>query len=202
MIAVKEVKATRRPLSVSSVMTPAARLVTVTPDTTLLEAADLFASRRVHGAPVLAGGRLVGVVSASALLEFAVKAPELREEDEEDPWESQQQPEQWEEGMNPPCRFFVDLWSEGAEVTRRFESARPARNVFAEYVVGDVMTRRVVSVRPTSSIRQAARVMMRAEVGRVLVCEHGRLEGLVSTTDILRAVAHGRLTPPPAFSGR
>lgn len=46
-------------------------VVTLTSDTTLREAMELFAHHHVSGAPVVAGGRIVGVVSATDLMMFA-----------------------------------------------------------------------------------------------------------------------------------
>ena len=43
--------------------------------------------------------------------------------------------------------------------------------------------------------QQAARSMLRAGVHRLLVMEDGRLAGLVTTTDLVRAVAAGKLVP-------
>ncbi|MBI4541298.1 MAG: CBS domain-containing protein [Gemmatimonadetes bacterium] len=42
-------------------------------------------------------------------------------------------------------------------------------------------------------MREAARYMLRTGVHPVLVTEHRRLLGIVSTTDIVRAVAEGRI---------
>jgi acetoin utilization protein AcuB len=51
------------------------------------------------------------------------------------------------------------------------------RAVLESLCVGDVMTRGVVSVRPVTSIREAARVMHERRLGALPVVEEGRLVG-------------------------
>lgn len=53
----------------------------------------------------------------------------------------------------------------------------------------DIMTPNVVTVEPEASIREAARLMLYADVHRLFVLSEGRLVGVISTTDIVRAVA-------------
>lgn len=58
--------------------------------------------------------------------------------------------------------------------------------------MGEVMSRTALALGPATDVRQAARFMLKAGVHRILVLEDGRLVGLVSTTDIMKAVAqHG-----------
>jgi CBS domain-containing protein len=68
-------------------------------------------------------------------------------------------------------------------------------NVFEEHVVAEVMSTRLVSISPCAELRHAAELMSRAGVHRLLVLDDGRLAGLVTATDVLRAVAGGELLP-------
>ncbi len=56
----------------------------------------------------------------------------------------------------------------------------------------DVMTTKLVSVPPTASAEEVARLMAQKNVRRVLVMDGDRLAGVVSRADLLRAI----LTPP------
>lgn len=51
-------------------------VLSVPPDLTIREAAELFSSERLGGAPVLDHGRIVGMLSASDLLDFIGSLPE------------------------------------------------------------------------------------------------------------------------------
>jgi CBS domain-containing protein len=57
----------------------------------------------------------------------------------------------------------------------------------------DIMTPHPLTIDPNADVREAAREMLYAEVHRLFVVQHGRLIGVISTSDIVRAVATGRL---------
>jgi CBS domain-containing protein len=57
---------------------------------------------------------------------------------------------------------------------------------------GEVMTRDVVTVRPDTSVREAARMMKKLNVGALPVCDGQRLMGMLTDRDIVvRATADG-----------
>ena len=57
----------------------------------------------------------------------------------------------------------------------------------------DIITRRALTIDPEADVRDAAREMLYADVHRLFVVSADRLVGVISTTDIVRAVATGRL---------
>jgi CBS domain-containing protein len=59
----------------------------------------------------------------------------------------------------------------------------------AEVCAGDVMTTDISFVGPNASLREAAGVMVRQHIHRLLVVDRGRAIGILSTLDILRAIA-------------
>jgi CBS domain-containing protein len=52
--------------------------------------------------------------------------------------------------------------------------------------IGDVMTLRVVAVRPRETVRVAIARMLEENVGSVAVCDEGRLVGIFTERDVLR----------------
>jgi CIC family chloride channel protein len=60
-------------------------------------------------------------------------------------------------------------------------------------VVRDIMTPRPFTVGPDEDVREAARQMLYADVHRLFVAEGDKVIGIISTTDIVRAVATGLL---------
>ena len=60
--------------------------------------------------------------------------------------------------------------------------------VLASVPVRDVMSRRVVSVRASAPLREAARLMYEHNVGALPVMERARLVGMITETDLLTAV--------------
>jgi CBS domain-containing protein len=55
--------------------------------------------------------------------------------------------------------------------------------------VRDVMTRPVIGVRPSASLKQVARLLQKHGIKRVPVLDAGRLVGVVSRADLVRELA-------------
>jgi CBS domain-containing protein len=62
--------------------------------------------------------------------------------------------------------------------------------------VGDVMHREVVIVGPDASVHDAARALVQKHIHRVFVQDGGRLVGVFSTRDMMRAIFEHRVTRP------
>ena len=169
-------------------------VVTVAPDLTLRNVAELFATRHIGGAPVMAGSRVVGVVSLNDILSFEASTPVVPGAEPDRPEWELEPPEEWREGEEAPAAYFSDLWPDaGADVLERFEqTGTPEWDLLGEHTVGEVMSRRVVAIDPEKSVQAAARLMAALQIHRVLVLEQGKLVGLLSSMDLVRAVADGR----------
>jgi CBS domain-containing protein len=171
-------------------------LATVSPELDLRNAIEVLTHRHVSGAPVVSDGRLLGVMSATDVLEFATAQPgvptERPDQMEVGEWGA---PEEWREGEESPSAYYAEWWADvGADVSERFAEVKgPEWDVLAEHTVGEVMTRKVCTVRPDATVAAAATYMLSAGVHRVLVVERGTLTGILTTSDIVRAVAQGRL---------
>jgi CBS domain-containing protein len=188
-------------LRLSDIMTT--NVVTLDPNFTIREAMDVFASKRISGAPVIAGGDVIGVVSASDLLRFAAALPGVPTERDGDADPLEDIPDRDDIGEPnsrddaPAALFFSDLWDDaGATVVERIASpATPEWNFLEEHTVSDAMTRAPVhALTPETLVTIAADYMRRATIHRVLVMKGRRLLGVVTTTDITNAVADGKLT--------
>ena len=184
-------------LRVSRIMTP--DVIVVSPELGLRDLMELFAKEHVSGAPVVAGHRVIGVVSLSDIVSLAASLPrsspsratseetlddvstELFAEDEDDE----------EEEEESPSAFFTEMWDdEGADGSeRRAASDTPGWNALDECTVRDAMTAEVLHLPPDASITRAAEFMQQHRVHRVLIMEEGALLGIVTTSDIARAVA-------------
>lgn len=71
--------------------------------------------------------------------------------------------------------------------------ARARDALLDDTTVRDIMTARPLTVSPDTEIREAAQQMLYADIHRLFVVEGERVLGVISTTDIMRAVANGRL---------
>ena len=128
-------------------------LATATPDMTLREAIAILADNHVSGVPVVQGGRVVGVFSASDLLAYITDL-----------------------NTGPPS-----------------ESLRHRRTSLDDVTVSELMTRDAKSLTPNCSVEQAADFMRHNQIHRVLVIDGSKLVGIVTTTDVAKAVAEHRV---------
>lgn len=62
-------------------------------------------------------------------------------------------------------------------------------SVFAETLVQEIMTPRPQTITPDALVKDAAQRMLYLEVHRLFVEHDGRLVGVVTTTDLVRALA-------------
>lgn len=185
-------------LRVRDIMTT--EVITVAPET-FREAMELFAKRHVSGAPVIAGGHLVGVVSTTDLMMLTAAlagVPTARDA-----------PAEWADDVDATGvtaaeneddagpTFFADLWDDaGADVTSRIDAtASPEWSVLDEHDISEVMTRMpITTLPPTAGVEQAADLMRRQCIHRILITEGEALAGIVSALDIVAAVADHRFT--------
>lgn len=178
-------------------------VVVVSPELSIRDALELFTERHIGGAPVMADGRVVGVVTAGDLLAFEAStapAPVERGDQLEVGELAPVDEEMEDEETVPPSAFFTDWWTDaGADVVERWRDAgEPEWDVLAEHTVAESMSTQLLWMAPEEPVARAAALMGSREVHRLLVLERGRLVGIITTTDIARAVADGRLSDPTA----
>ena len=77
----------------------------------------------------------------------------------------------------------------GAAATEIFRLKQKRKSALLKSIpIMDVMKKKVVTVAPDTPIKDAAHLMRKKKIGCVLVVSAGAMEGLVTTTDILRYV--------------
>jgi CBS domain-containing protein len=60
------------------------KVLTLAPDVSLRDAMELLAENHFSGAPVVAGGRVLGVISSTDILDYAANTPGVPTEREND----------------------------------------------------------------------------------------------------------------------
>jgi CBS domain-containing protein len=147
-------------------------VVTVTPETSVQELAQLLIDRRISGVPVLdAQGTLVGIVSEGDLLRRTEAATERR------------------------SSWWLELLSGPEQLASEYVRAHSRR-------VGDIMRREVVTARPDTPVDEIATLMERYAIKRVPIVEDGRVVGIISRANLIQAVAsRGAQMQVPASDG-
>lgn len=183
-------------LRVRDIMTPS--VVTLSPHQSLRDAVETLVTCHIGGAPVVEGGRVVGVLSAPDILEFESVTGPHGERPEELP-----EPDVTELSIPTPegddelvSTYFTDMWpNDGPDVVARIAATRgPQWDLLADHSVGEAMSPAICFVTATTEVSNAAQRMLADGVQRALVTEEEGVVGIVTTTDILRAVAERRLT--------
>jgi CBS domain-containing protein len=163
-------------------------VVYVTPDTPITDVVSILSSESITGVPVLSSNRVVGVISASDIVEFAGRN-ETELENGQESWDDidDELERELEAEMSPQ-----DL--EEAEIVDQIEdSSKDDVEMFTEFTAGDLMTRKLCSLPSATPLDQAAREMVRKGVHRLLVMDENQLVGIATSMDFLRAVAQGHL---------
>ncbi|MCQ4161426.1 CBS domain-containing protein [Roseomonas sp. GC11] len=133
-------------------------VVTVPPETPVLAIAQLLADRGISAVPVLSGD--------GAVLGIVTEADLIR-----------RLAGQGDHQMGLLRQLFADL----DRMAERYASTHGA-------TAADVMTVDVITVTPSTPVSAIAELMEEKHIRRVLVVDQGRLRGVVSRADLLRAL--------------
>lgn len=137
-------------------------LITVTPDTKVEKAAELMARNNISGLLVLDDtGKLVGIVSEGDLLGKHKK-------------------------IDPPAYFELLGGIILLESQKRFLSELKK---YAAVEVGGMMTKDVKTIDETATLDEIATTMSENSIKRLPVTKKGELVGIVSRSDILKAMS-------------
>jgi CBS domain-containing protein len=139
-------------------------VITVEPDTSVQELATLLSERGISGVPVVDNKdtRLVGIVSEGDLLHRAETGTERR---------TQRRRSRW-----------LDTFASDQEAARDYVKAHGR-------TVREIMTRDVITVSDTTELADIATLLETRRIRRVPVVRDGKLVGIVSRANLVRALA-------------
>ncbi len=163
---------------------------TVDPRTSVCELVQLLAREQISGVPVLDGSRkLLGVVSASDVIRLMASEHEVPSGDPL--WD----PVAWDEDTAEDD-LLHELMTEregGGEGGSPPQGG--AGSVLDATTVGDIMTPATFTISPDATVRELAAFLTGGRIHRCLVVERGRLVGIVTSSDVVRALGCGTFTP-------
>jgi CBS domain-containing protein len=141
-------------------------VLAVEPHMPLLSVYQMFVAQHIHGAPVIDdGGHVLGVISTIDLLRV------IRKE------------------LEPGRRIAASksFWRETS--TTKLEPVMiPDYDQLWSLVARDAMSTEIIAVDPELPISDVAQTMLDCEVHRVLVMSEQRVDGMLTTFDLLRAL--------------
>ena len=143
----------------ADIMTPSP--VTVSPQTTLREAAKLLLDGHFNGLPVVEDDRLVGMLTQSDLISLDKK-------------------------LEIPSFFLLLGGAIPIQMPGRFE--RDLRRMAAA-TVGEIMSTSPFSIAPQTSVEEIATIMVEKRFYSLPVMEENRIVGIVGMEDMLKRLA-------------
>ena len=166
------------------------KLVTLVPELTLREAIELLTTEHVSGAPVVAGGVVAGVISTTDLLEFTVSGTDRSgERFDATEWDPSLLIDHSPKDESESASSFLDEIPTARDDDVADPQGGMGLEFLDEHAVAEAMSRRVLSLPPETSVSRGAQFMRDAGIHRVLIMEGEVLVGIVTTSDITRAVA-------------
>ena len=172
-------------------------VVTITTSATARDVARLLADEQISGVPVLDGvGQLVGVVSSTDLVRLAAEDADVQLvssalrlgergaagaslDESEDPLEED------------PYGFFLP---EDSPLTDRGLLAELPESRLDTTPVDEIMTPATFTVEPGTPVTDLCEFLVRGRIHRAVVVEDRHVAGIVTSADVLRAVANRRLS--------
>ena len=140
-------------------------VVTVGPQTTVKEIAELMTERRIGGVPVVdATGKLVGIVSETDLLHRAETGTERRR------------------------KWWLGAFVDSDKLAREY-AASHARTA------ADIMATKVITTEADTDLGEVADLLERRKLKRVPVIAAGRLVGMITRGDLVRALVARQRAP-------
>lgn len=175
----------------------------VAPGMSLREAGLRLRRAHANGAPVVSGGRVVGVLS---MADLAGGSPGREDAASGRENAGSRRPDAGAGVRNPvpPPTYYTDYWtgrpeeretgSASASTFGESSGASSAPGVVDDewwtgHTVAEVMARTILALPPDTDVAVAADYMMGADVARLLVLEDGRLLGVVTAPDMVRAMS-------------
>jgi CBS domain-containing protein len=147
-------------------------VVTVSAGMTLHELAQIFSENDISGAPVVdVDGQVVGVVSTTDVIRFAAESADLNVHSVRDSTVSLEEWLSSEESEGSPGSLHRYLTSD-----------------LDDYTVDRIMTSANFHVSPDTTAAELADFLLRGRIHRALVMEDGKLQGIVTTVDLLKTL--------------
>ena len=144
-------------------------VATVRSDLSVTEFEQLLVREGVSGMPVVDDGELRGVVSRTDIVRALVSA---------------------EGDAGATVAYYQEV---AGTIPGATSATHMASERIAAVTVRDIMTRELIAVAGDQPVREVAQTMVSRGVHRVLVTAGRRLLGIVTTLDLVRAIADGRI---------
>jgi CBS domain-containing protein len=139
-------------------------VATVRPETSVRDIAALMVEKRISGVPVLSGDGWVVGIVSQSDLLHRAEI-----------------------GTERKLKWWFRIFADSSELASAYAKAHGLK-------ARDVMSRYVVSVRDDAELRDVADILDARRIKRVPVMQEGRLVGIISRGDLVRALSHAQIS--------
>ena len=170
-------------------------IVTVRPEDSARILARVLADSEISGVPVVdGGGRVVGVVSATDLVRLAADEGDVSLSTVSVRADIDRSPDP---DADPDDAIEADAWGFFLPEDSPFQGSELLDQVpessFDTVTVAELMTPTIFSVTPHMPISELCEFLVRGRIHRALVIKDDELLGIITSQDVLKAVAEARL---------
>ncbi|MBI1978903.1 MAG: CBS domain-containing protein [Candidatus Aenigmarchaeota archaeon] len=138
------------------------------PTYSIFKAAEILSKYHISGAPVVRGNRVVGIITETDIIRFMkLDMSKTHSELAAEP--------------HALSVLLLSLIKDHLDVKKHLEELSKIR-------VKDFMTKGIVSISPNESIIEAANLLEKHSIDRLPVIESGKLVGIISRCDLIRAL--------------
>lgn len=140
-------------------------VITVSPEATLQEAAELMTSHNISGLPVVDGNLvLIGIISESDIIE--------------------------DRALFSGLDHWINIES---FLKRNLEKEHDAHEApdqeFLSETVRDYMSTRLITAGPNSAVGEIGRLLVRNKINRIPIVKDRKIVGIITRGDILKAIS-------------
>lgn len=140
------------------------KVIKFSPEASIFDVAKVLAQKNISGAPVVEKGKIVGIISETDIVKFMqLKIPSAKIE-------------------IPSISFML-----ASLIKDHFQFKKELKRI-SEFKVKNIMSKSVVTISPDETILEAATKMAEHDINRLPVVENGKVIGIISRADLIKAL--------------
>lgn len=134
------------------------------PDDSVFKVAKVFSENDISGAPVIKNSKVIGVISESDIVKFLSFK------------------------LGRPNPFQTSLSLLVLSFIRDNIQIKSQLKKLSKIKIKDFMSKEVISIHPEASLLEAACMMEKNDINRLLVLDNSKLVGIIARTDLIKAL--------------
>jgi len=144
------------------------KVITASPEEKISSIIKKIAKHGISGMPVVKNKKVLGIITEKDLTKVF------------DPYNY---------GIHSDKTSLFSIVLTIAKSKNEFETLKNKFHKFSEIRARDVMRKRVITIKAEEDVMKAVKIMNRKNINRLPVVEHGKLVGILTRADIIKAIS-------------